>query len=432
MKGRGLAALLAICLVSAACTTRSLHAPVPPPETGTPSPIATGAGSAAAARAALCDVPNQTPPPGDSPPEGTPPAVAEVEREVVKVRELRYTSTVPVQALTPAQMATEVGKAFDQTVPTKLYARRSRAWATIGVIPAGDSIRGDLHQFQTSQVVGFYVPETGRLVYIGQDPLSSLSHVILAHELTHAIDDQHFNLDRLDRLLTTCADEREAAAVGAVEGSAQFFSFEVARDFLTPQQLAEVGTESAATPTPDVPPFIAQTQEWPYEAGLSFISAVDASGGIAAVNRALQDLPVSTEQIMHPERYPNDVPTPLDIGDLSSRLGNGWTTIDVSDVGEEFLNIMLGLRLDRSRADDAAAGWDGGLYRAWADGSHVAVEMSTTWDTEQDAQAFASAMSDWIAAGHQAAQVLPVDGNGVRVLFGSDTTTLTSLRAAAS
>src|SRR5205085_8529066 len=135
-------------------------------------------------------------------------------------------------------------------------------------------------------------PETGRLVYLGQDPLSPLSHVILAHELTHAIDDQHFNLDRLDQLVTSCADEREAAALGAVEGSAQFFSFEVARDFLTPQQLAEVGTESAGAPTPNVPPFIAQMQQWPYQAGLSFISALDASGGTSAVDRALQHLPV--------------------------------------------------------------------------------------------------------------------------------------------
>jgi hypothetical protein len=427
---RTVAAIVALVLVAAACT-RSAGTGVVPPETASPSPVRTGSRSAAAARQALCDVPNQTPPPEGTSEQRTPPQIAEVERQVSQVRGLAYTSTVPVQALTPTQMASEVGKAFDQTVPTELYRRRSRAWATIGVIPAGDSIRLNLHAFQTSQVVGFYVPETGRLVYIGQARLSPLSHVILAHELTHAVDDQHFNLDRLDRLVTTCADEQEQAALGAVEGSAQFFSFEVVRKFLTPQELAQIGAESGGSAAPDVPPFIEQMELWPYQTGLSFISSLDASGGTAAVNRALKNLPVSTEQVMHPERYPNDVPTPVDIPDLSPQLGHGWTTIDVSDVGEAFLNIMIGLRLETSRADEAAAGWDGGIYRAWAEGSHVAVEMSTVWDTVRDAQQFATTMTDWIDAGSQSATVLPVDGNRVRVLFGSGPQTLDRLEAAA-
>jgi hypothetical protein len=429
MTRRGVAFVAVLAVLAGACTVRVPTGPAP--GTGSPSPVPSGRGSAAGARRVLCDVPSQTPPPEGTPEEGTPPPIAQVEHEVSQVRGLRYTSGVPVQALTPHEMTNAVGKAFDQTVPTELYARRSRAWSTIGVIPLGDSIRSNLHVFQTSHVLGFYVPETGRLVYLGQEQLSPLSHVILAHELTHAVDDQHFNLDRIDRLVTTCADERQQAALGAVEGSAQFFSFEVAREFLTPQELAQVGAASGSSPTPDIPPFIEQTQLWPYQAGLPFISALNASGGRAAVNAALRNLPVSTEQIMHPERYPNDVPAPIDIPDLSAKLGHGWATIDVSDVGEEFLNIMIALRLDRTRADEAAAGWDGGIYRAWADDTHVAVEMSTVWDTSQDAQQFATTMTDWIDAGDQAVEVLPPDGDRVRILFGSDSSTLGALRAAA-
>src|SRR5437870_4431089 len=151
---RTVAAIVALVLLAAACT-RSAGTGVVPPETASPSPVRTGSRSAAAARQALCDVPNQTPPPEGTAEQRTPPQIAEVERQVSQVRGLAYTSTVPVQALTPTQMAKEVGKAFEQTVPTELYRRRSRAWATIGVIPLGDSIRRNLHAFQTSQVVGF-------------------------------------------------------------------------------------------------------------------------------------------------------------------------------------------------------------------------------------------------------------------------------------
>ncbi|MBI3649152.1 MAG: hypothetical protein HY240_10460, partial [Actinobacteria bacterium] len=250
--------------------------------------------------------------------------------------------------------------------------------------------------------------------------------------LTHALDDQHFNLDRIDGLVTSCADEELQAALGAIEGSAQFFSFEVARDYLTADQLLQVGQEAGAAPAPQVQPFVEQMQLWPYEAGLRFISAVDAAGGTSAVNRALQHLPVSTEQVMHPDLYPGDVPTPVDVPDLGPKLGPGWKDLDVSDVGESFLDIMLSLRLDKTRADEAAAGWDGGIYRAWSHGSQVAVVMSTAWDTANDARQFATTMADWIDAGDQSAEVLPAGGTRVEVLFGSDSATLASLRTAAA
>jgi hypothetical protein len=134
---------------------------------------------------------------------------------------------------------------------------------------------------------------------------------------------------------------------------------------------------------------------------------------------------------MHPDRYPGDVPTPVDIPDLGSALGPGWRDLDVQEVGEAWLGIALGLRLPSSTADEAAAGWDGGLYRAWTDGSRVAVVLATVWDTPQDAAGFADTMAAWISAGDGAGTVLPVEGSSVHVLFASDAATLDALRAAA-
>lgn len=397
-----------------------------------PTPVPTGAGSAAAARTALCDVPDQTPPPAGSPPEGgTPEAIAEVEQEVVQERGLEYLRKVPVEPLTSSQMANEIRASFRDTFPVDQYERRSLAWATLGVIPVGTSLHDELQAFLAGEVKGFYVPETGRLVYVGSADLTPLAHLVLAHELTHAVDDQHFHLEKVDTLATTCDDEAQTAALGAMEGSAQFYSFRVAREFLTPDELLEVAQEASAAPVPDVPPFISRTQLWPYQAGLSFITALDGSGGAEAVNAALKDFPVSTEQVMHPEKFPTDVPTPLDVPDLGPGLGDGWSDLDVSDVGESFLSIMIGLRLDAERADVAAAGWDGGIYRAWSNGDRVAIAMQTIWDTSGDAREFADTMTDWIDAGDQPALVLPVDGTSVRVLFASDADGLAALRSIA-
>jgi hypothetical protein len=101
-------------------------------------------------------------------------------------------------------------------------------------------------------------------------------------------------------------------------------------------------------------------------------------------------------------------------------------------VGELWLNQALRLRLGGEEADAAAAGWDGGIYRAWSDGDAVAVVLATTWDTEADAAEFASAMQAWVDASGQTARVLPVEGADVRVLFATDDATLDALESAAT
>ena len=163
---------------------------------------------------------------------------------------------------------------------------------------------------------------------------------------------------------------------------------------------------------------------------MRFISALEARGGLDAVDEAFVDLPTSTEQIIHPERYPNDVPTPVDVPDLSAELGPGWEDLDAMAIGEAWLQTALGLRLDGSEASTAAAGWDGGTYRAWSDGTATAVELSTVWDTPRDAEEFAASMNEWIDQGDGSAQVLEPDGKSVTVLFASDQATLQTLEAA--
>jgi hypothetical protein len=121
------------------------------------------------------------------------------------------------------------------------------------------------------------------------------------------------------------------------------------------------------------------------------------------------------------------------VEDLSSELGRGWTDLDVMGVGEAFLSIMLGLRLPPVTAEAAAAGWDGGTYRAWSDGEHVALVLSTVWDAPRDAAEFASATQQWLGSREgRSASLLPVEGQGVTVLFASDAASLASLQAAAA
>ena len=222
-----------------------------------------------------------------------------------------------------------------------------------------------------------------------------------------------------------CDDEAFTAALGAVEGSAQFFATQVITRF--PQSVTAGGSSSAGS-LEGVPPFIVNQELWPYTTGFAFIQRLDEQGGTAQVNEALTTFPVSTEQIIHPERWPNDTPQPLDIPDLGPALGGGWKDLDVMMVGELWLQQMLVLGIGQSQADRATTGWDGGLYRAWANGSSTAIVLRTVWDTPTDAREFADAMDAWVM-GHDASVADPV-GSHVDVLFASDGATLASLQNA--
>jgi hypothetical protein len=427
---------LALVLLASACTmTIRIGASPTPPVSITrsmASPSPTGAGSAAAALAKLCEHPASQPP-SAVPHEGpTPPAIEDVEKAVEQLRGLEFTEPVAADPVTHDELVRGLEESFDASFPSHLYERRSLAWQTLGVIPPGTSIRQAIEEFGTSQVIGYYDTQTGELVFIGTEDPSPLERVTLAHELTHAIDDQHFNLSRIDALGSTCQDDAYDAAVAVVEGNATYLMTQYALKDLSLEEQLQLALEAGSAPsTAGVPEFILQTEEWPYTAGLSFITALQTSGGMDAVNGALDDLPVTTEQIIHPEKYPSDVPQSVDVSDLGPELGAGWTDLDVQYVGEEFLALMLDLRLDGTSADASAAGWDGGLYRAWRSGDHVALVLSTVWDTPQDASEFASAMQRWIDAGEGSAAVLPAEGSGVRVLFASDPETLSALTSAA-
>jgi hypothetical protein len=426
-RSRVLATILVLALLAPACTLE-FGSPAPsavPSREPSPSPAPTHPGSAAATMARLCEGPNLSGGGTDAPAGSMPPAIEEVKRQVEAVRELTYERAVAVQAITQEEIDRRLGKNFEKTYPTAFYDRRSKAWQALGVIPDGTSIRDALLAFMTGQVVGYYNPANGRLVYIGDADLDLTERFVLAHELTHAIDDQHFDLSRLDDIAARCEDEAFMAGLGAIEGSAQFFATQVLIRFPTADPIGGGGGGSIES----VPEFIVNVQLWPYTAGQAFIQRLDLDEGIASVNRALAELPISTEQVIHPERYPNDAPRAVEIRDLGPGLGGKWIDLDVMQVGEAWLQIMLGLRLEDDDAETAAAGWDGGIYRAWTDErGHVAVVLRTVWDGQEDAAEFADVLDGWVE--DEDAQVLPVHRTTVTALFASDAETLGALASA--
>ncbi len=427
-----LALLLVLALVSSACIAKKVKV------VGgrTPQPSASGSTGTGGVplsgpRPPCQRVRSQTSP--KVPTEELPPPIAKVAQEVEQVRGLRFRHPLAAEAVNQAQIARMLQEGLDEGFPDAEAARTEQAWIAIGVIPKGTKLRQAVEDFNSSQVIGFYDDEAGRLVIIGSAELTPYQRFVLAHEVTHALQDQNFDLARLSRLDRTCQDERVEAFLALSEGDATETAIEWAAQTLTPSEITEFDEEASDfTPPPGtVPPFVQNLLTWPYVPGRTFVQALQARGGERSVDQALQDPPSSTEQILHPEKYPTDRPVTVNVPDFGPKLGTGWKDLEFEDVGEGWFLLMLGLRLPATSAESAAAGWDGGQYRAWTDGDgHTAVVMDTTWDTDRDASEFAQGVDDWL--GDEPGTVLAASGKSDRVMFASDQETLDRLTVAVS
>src|SRR5439155_15444755 len=116
----------------------------------------------------------------------------------------------------------------------------------------------------------------------------------------------------------SCQDERAEALLSLTEGDAVETQIRWARQDLTSAEITQLQDEARAFPPPpaSTPPFIQQMFLFPYGNGQAFVEALFARGGEGAVNAAFRNPPVSTEQILHPGKYPGDVPQAVDIPDL--------------------------------------------------------------------------------------------------------------------
>ena len=219
-----------------------------------------------------------------------------------------------------------------------------------------------------------------------------------AHEFTHQLQDQHFDLDKLGIDVSDQSD-RSLARLALVEGDATSAQTTWMTQTLTSQELGEVfaaGLDPAALEAfNNAPEYLRETALFPYQEGLAFVMRLVATGGYPAVDAVFADPPDSTEQILHPDKYVNrEAPIAVKIpAGLAKKIGAGWTEVGQDTLGEMLLRLWLKIGgTAGADATKAAAGWGGdrlALYRN-PDGK-TAIVLVTDWDTAADATEFDTA-----------------------------------------
>jgi hypothetical protein len=173
----------------------------------------------------------------------------------------------------------------------------------------------------------------------------------------------------------------------------------------------------------------------PYLDGLTFVAALRQAGGWDAVNAAFERLPASSEQILHPERYPDDRPARVELPDVAAALGDGWTDRYTQTLGELGARILLAEGGSESDVASAADGWGGDrLVMVEGPDDTWAIVWQTAWDSGDDAQQFVDAAGlDGTAGTHAVLPGVDITGGQdapVLVLVASDEATLTAVQDA--
>jgi hypothetical protein len=282
---------------------------------------------------------------------------ASIEASVARLRELDFVRQVPVVINTPdqAQHAILAQIARDHTDEELRIGGESGAMT--GLYPANVDLKRQTVELMHDQVIGFYNPDTKQMVIVqssdGRDTLASkgwrqgMAGMVLAHELTHALQDQHFGIEQMLKRVKD-NDDQTLALKSVAEGDATLAGFGYVAGSLEPAEVKSLVSKLGALPADsatqerNIPRAITVPMMFQYSGGSQFVAEAWQRGGWAAVDQLYRKPPRSSQQIMQPELY-FDHPTPpahIDLVGFEDVLA-GWKKVDDDTYGELLLKLIF-------------------------------------------------------------------------------------------
>ncbi|HHY89654.1 MAG TPA: hypothetical protein GYA06_12130 [Chloroflexi bacterium] len=332
----------------------------------------------------------------------------EIQEVMEQLRGLELQEPPARDVLTPEELRQVVIDDFLADYTPEEMAQDQQILEVFGLLEPDYDLYDLYVNLLSEQVAGFYDDETRQMYVVQGEAFEGPERMTYAHEFVHALQDQHFGLrDGLGITEENCEQDSEycAAVQAVVEGDAslaeQIWLFEHSspRDR---QEILEFYQGYSSPVFDSAPEFLRLDFLFPYDQGLSFVQSFYERGGWDGVNRLYEIPPMTTEQIMHPERYPDDIPVAVVLPDLLPVLGDGWTELDNNILGEWYTYLVLGAgaqpgwRLSESAAARGAEGWGGDRYLVYgSESGETVLVLSTVWDSVDESEEFWTALTGY-------------------------------------
>lgn len=355
-----------------------------------------------------------------------PEAVDQAQKTVETVRGLMFRGRVASAVLSEKELPAVLERKLVEDLPAS-FERYAASLEALGLIDFEPELRKKLTRLYARQVAGFYDPDEKKLYVVpergseaatevpglGVSGPNLMEDVLLTHELTHALQDQRLDLSRLMKKLKESTDALMALQC-VLEGEATVVMTEAlvsrlpeeARGLFGSDGLSKMVAGLAAgganiEGSEGVPDFFVKEMIFPYVAGTSWIEKKRAKGGWAAVDAAFAALPVTTAEILHPER--SAVRTRLSPGDVPGprQLPPGTRRLYADTLGEWTLLTLL----ERAEAADPkalAAEWQDDRILFFEPKGKTAGPIGFVWKIRCASAAGARRLADALASFYEA------------------------------
>ena len=334
-------------------------------------------------------------------------AVDDIARQVAALRELPQKQQLKRGVLS----RDEIGQRLKERLGKEYAPDEVRAEALVlkrlGLLPPDADYEKLLLDLLMEQVAGFYDPFIGRLFIADWLPLE-MQRPALAHEIQHALQDQHFDLKKFATPLKDDGDRQLArAAIVEGDGTAVMLEFQLRSMGMPtqnlPQLVAQMGGQMLQSGMPlfdKAPAFLRETLIFPYLSGLQFVMALRRSAPWARIDQVFRKPPESTEQVLHIETYTEgEGPRRIVTGPLPQLSSLRELRRDV--MGELTCRILLRDAGAKADVERACAGWGGDRLVAWTRPGAPPTELPTVvlyldWDTQKDADEAFPLFARWL------------------------------------
>ena len=365
--------------------------------------------------------------------------VPKIAERVSQIRKLPLKHPVPASIQGQEDFKTFLAKEIAKDLPAAKSANSVKALVRLGFLKESINLAQTVEDAMLSQAGAYYDPETKRFYIVLVPDDEMMLDVMSAHELTHALDDQYFDLAAYTEgpthalsndvgLARKMVAEGEATLVmlafqaaatahmdifdpknrpiaqGMVAGFAELDSEALAKSAAdSPDMLKEMGPSVKASidAMSTIPPLILDPLFGAYTKGASAVSTVQQAGGWDAVSKLYTDPPESTEQLLHPmQKYVTKRDHPVELTFAPApKMFAGLTPIDEDVIGEMTMAVYFRLwgKGLPAKPSSQVTGWGGDRYVAYDVGGRTVTVWLTTWDTVEDATRFAKAYDATLA-----------------------------------
>lgn len=387
-----------------------------------------------------------------------PERLTRVEREVEQIRGLDFKRPVSVEVMTPEEVRAYAARLSSSRRAQQQVETSGELMKLLGMIEPDVDFAAVTSDIYGEQVAGFYDPETERLVLVED---VGIDDATLAHELTHALDDQHFDLERLgsDPDSGPVYDgDGDVAESGLVEGTAMVVMtryLERNPDAISlGDAFGQLLTAAGGRPLPES---VMRGLLFPYTAGEQFASRLyETTGDWRLLDNALAHRsPAASADLLDPQRWLRVVRPVVVAVPPADAPGAGWRRLMESTYGQADLQELFHEPLGQRRAARAAAAWRGGTVALWRRGplpdadcaapcrANDAVALRIRTDSPAATRRLARLLDDWLwelpdvdwvtpggdvlRIGQDGLAQITVDGREVRVAMAPDAQVLEAM-----